>query len=211
MTSPSSVHDVPRQCGCAPGRTRTHDPLLRRQPLYPPELRRPAPHASGHRPRRPMSMPLGAPLGAGLGGRFGLAAAPRGSGTLTTPLVAVAQVARASGCGPEGRGFKSPRSPHQYPQVTAHPDGWAVRVEGAESPPRAAIGQRSDARAASDSPGTCVADVGPCTRRRAGDQGRSGVGQRSGNVSLIARCLPPGQRTRRRPPPAAGAARGRTR
>jgi hypothetical protein len=24
---------------CAPGRTRTHDPLLRRQPLYPPELR----------------------------------------------------------------------------------------------------------------------------------------------------------------------------
>src|SRR6187200_418132 len=27
------------------------------------------------------------------------------------PMVAVAQVVRASGCGPEGRGFESPRSP----------------------------------------------------------------------------------------------------
>jgi hypothetical protein len=31
---------------------------------------------------------------------------------LIRPVVAVAQVVRASGCGPEGRGFKSPRSPH---------------------------------------------------------------------------------------------------
>jgi hypothetical protein len=33
------VHGVPRHRSCAPGRTRTHDPLLRRQPLYPAELR----------------------------------------------------------------------------------------------------------------------------------------------------------------------------
>ena len=43
--------------------------------------------------------------------RIPLAERRRRSTTLTLPLVAVAQVARASGCGPEGREFESPRSP----------------------------------------------------------------------------------------------------
>ena len=34
------------------------------------------------------------------------------SGTIRGPLVAVAQLVRAPGCGPGGRGFESPRSPH---------------------------------------------------------------------------------------------------
>jgi hypothetical protein len=41
-----------------------------------------------------------------------MASAYVSSARLARPVVAVAQVVRASGCGPEGRGFKSPRSPH---------------------------------------------------------------------------------------------------
>ena len=41
----------------------------------------------------------------------GLAEGPWRSDRLVDSLVAVAQVVRASGCGPEGRGFESPRSP----------------------------------------------------------------------------------------------------
>ena len=84
----------------APGRTRTHDPLLRRQLLYPPELRRPA--------RRSTLLAATPPSAAA---RYELAGAPGRSDRLSIPLVAVAQVVRASGCGPEGRGFESPRSP----------------------------------------------------------------------------------------------------
>ena len=83
----------------APGRTRTHDPLLRRQPLYPSELRGPA-----QAQRYCRSLPT-SPL------RYRLAGSPGWSDRLSLPLVAVAQVVRASGCGPEGRGFESPRSP----------------------------------------------------------------------------------------------------
>jgi hypothetical protein len=36
-----------------------------------------------------------------------------GSSRMQRPMVAVAQVVRASGCGPEGRGFESPRSPQR--------------------------------------------------------------------------------------------------
>src|ERR1700730_17957132 len=36
---------------------------------------------------------------------------PSSSGACIRSLVAVAQLVRASGCGPEGRGFDSPRSP----------------------------------------------------------------------------------------------------
>ena len=36
---------------------------------------------------------------------------PLVSGRIGGPMVGVAQSVRASGCGPEGRGFESPRSP----------------------------------------------------------------------------------------------------
>jgi hypothetical protein len=45
-------------------------------------------------------------------GRIAVAEGRAGSARLARPVVAVAQVVRASGCGPEGRGFESPRSPH---------------------------------------------------------------------------------------------------
>src|SRR5918995_2972853 len=51
-------------------------------------------------------------------------------------MVAVAQVVRASGCGPEGRGFESPRSPQPKSQVTADPLGSAACVEEAETAAR---------------------------------------------------------------------------
>jgi hypothetical protein len=38
-----------------------------------------------------------------------------------TSTVGVAQLVRASGCGPEGRGFNSPRSPHSAPRARAAP------------------------------------------------------------------------------------------
>ena len=44
---------------------------------------------------------------------YPLAGARRGWPMLTRPMVAVAQVVRAPGCGPGGRGFKSPRSPQE--------------------------------------------------------------------------------------------------
>ena len=43
--------------------------------------------------------------------RIQVAAGAAASARLARPVVAVAQVVRASGCGPEGRGFESPRSP----------------------------------------------------------------------------------------------------
>jgi hypothetical protein len=99
---------------CAPGRTRTHDPLLRRQPLYPAELRG----------RAALTLVAPRPVGGALMQWPNAPAGPRNlrqaggrspSDKLIRPVVAVAQVVRASGCGPEGRGFKSPRSPQTIP------------------------------------------------------------------------------------------------
>ena len=59
------------------------------------------------------------------------------SDKLIRPVVAVAQVVRASGCGPEGRGLNSPRSPQLKSQLTADPPGSAVCVEGAATASRA--------------------------------------------------------------------------
>ena len=120
----------------APGRTRTHDPLLRRQPLYPPELRRPA------RPTRLLAS-------------NGVAGSPVPQGTLSIPLVAVAQVVRASGCGPEGRGFESPRSP----QVSrASRRSWRARTSIGQ---RWATSIRPPTGARDHPPATAVPGFGP--------------------------------------------------
>jgi hypothetical protein len=125
---------------CAPGRTRTHDPLLRRQPLYPAELRG----------RAAFTLVAPRPVGGALTPWPCAPPGPRSlrraggrppSDKLVRPVVAVAQVVRASGCGPEGRGFKSPRSPQLKSQLTADPPGSAVCVEGAATASRATIGQ----------------------------------------------------------------------
>src|SRR5919106_3643470 len=53
----------------APGRTRTHDPLLRRQPLYPAELRGRVHHATAVNAAvpRPVTEPASRPVCAGMG------------------------------------------------------------------------------------------------------------------------------------------------
>ena len=46
-----------------------------------------------------------------------------------SPLVAVAQLVRAPGCGPGGRGFKSPRSPQNFTFDEWRGPGWyAARI-----------------------------------------------------------------------------------
>ena len=104
----------------APGRSRTRNLVGRSHPLYPVELRR----------RRLRSAEFRAhPLKTSVA-RVSWQSCVSGR-QIGPRMVAVAQVVRAPGCGPGGRGFKSPRSPSHpsdRPQRTggSSADGWAL-------------------------------------------------------------------------------------
>ncbi len=102
----------------APGRSRTRNLVGRSHPLYPVELRR----------RRLRSAEFGArPLETSVARVSWRSASP---GSHAGPcMVAVAQVVRAPGCGPGGRGFKSPRSP-SHPRIALSEPGGAGQTAG---------------------------------------------------------------------------------
>ena len=60
-------------------------------------------------------------------------------------MVGVAQVARAPGCGPGGRGFKSRRSPSylESPSSSGQDSGFSILQQGFDSPRGRPTGQAS--------------------------------------------------------------------
>ncbi len=81
-------------------------------------------------PRGRAGPPVAAGRGAGTGAEAGGAAQPAVTAERREPvaiievrMVAVAQLVRASGCGPEGWGFKSPRSPSPWRSERSPSDG----------------------------------------------------------------------------------------
>ena len=83
------------RCGRTPDRTRTCNLRGRSSLLYPVELR-------GRDKGRPLRSAPGTLL---------IRLTPRGRRLASAGMVGVAQLVRAPGCGPGGRGFESPRSP----------------------------------------------------------------------------------------------------
>ncbi len=92
----------------APRRTRTPDPSLRRRLLFPPELSGRSGNLAGGAAR--LRLLLEARKSAD-SARSLTPPGPRPR--LARPTVGVAQLVRAPGCGPGGRGFDPPRSPHR--------------------------------------------------------------------------------------------------